>query len=451
MEHTSTNKNRLKEITERIEKGIAEVFTSGKYAEYLRVMSRFHNYSTNNRLLIWSQRPDAQLLAGYQGWQTKFGRHVVKGAKGITILAPTPYKKKIEEEKRDPETNLPMLDENGNVIIEEKEVKIPMFKPVSVFDVSDTEGKPLPTLAETLVGDVKNYEIFMEALRRSSPVPVFLEPMQADMDGYFSLTGQDIHIRDGMSEVQTVCAVIHEITHAKLHNSDAGEERSRDTEEIEAESVAFTVCAYYGIETGANSFGYLANYTQGKSIAELKTSLDLIGKTADELINDIDRNYGEILKERGIVNIDMEQQFLENPADAMAIYQLKPDAPQELLYARFAELNAPSDRANYNLIYTREQPSGGNLEDIFYEFNENRPSDFTGHSLSVGDIVALKQDGVVSYHYCDSFGFRELPDFGKKDPVGKAERKPSVLGKLKKPPEQPKKTKAPKKTKEKTR
>ena len=294
----STNKERLKEITARIEEGVREVFTSGKYADYLRTMSRFTRYSVNNRLLIYSQNPQASHVAGYQAWQTKFERHVVKGAKGIIIIAPTPIKKKIEEEKLDPDTKLPMLDANGDIITEEKEIKIPMFKPVTVFDVSQTEGKPLPVLAETLVGSVQNYDMFMEAVKQSSPVPIIMEPLQENMDGYFSLTEQNIHLREGMSEVQTVCAVIHEITHAKLHNSDAEEQKSHKVEEIEAESVAFAVCAYYGIETDANSFGYIANFTQGKSIEELKNSLDLIGRTADEIITDIDRHYAELMKDR---------------------------------------------------------------------------------------------------------------------------------------------------------
>ena len=306
----STNKERLKEITARIEQGVKEVFTSGKYADYLRTMSRFTHYSTNNRILIYSQNPKASHVAGYQAWQTKFERHVVKGAKGITIIAPTPFKKKIEEEKLDPDTKLPMLDENGDVITEEKEIKIPMFKPVTVFDISQTDGKPLPVLAQTLVGNVQNYDVFMEAVKRSSPVPIIVETMQENMDGYFSLSEQNIHLREGMSEVQTVCAAIHEITHAKLHNSDAEEQKSHKTEEIEAESVAYAVCAYYGIETDANSFGYIANYTQGKSIEELKNSLDLIAKTADEIITDIDRHFSELMKMR-----EMEH---DNPADILA-------------------------------------------------------------------------------------------------------------------------------------
>lgn len=478
MAEKPTNKERLKEITARIEQGVKEVFTSGKYADYLRTMSRFTRYSVNNRLLIYMQNPKASYIAGYQAWQNKFGRHVVKGAKGITIIAPTPYKKKIEEEKLDPETKLPMLDENGDVITEEKEIRIPMFKPVTVFDVSQTDGKPLPALAETLVGDVQNYNVFMEAIKRSSPVPIIIEPMKQNMDGYFSLSEQNIHLREGMSEVQTVCAAIHEITHAKLHNSDSGDEKSRRIEEITAESTAFSVCAYYNIETDANSFGYIANYVQGKSINDLKNSLDLIAKTADEIISDIDRNYAELMKERDAeVNLDdVEQCFLHNPADAIAIYQLKSDAPAELRFMGLEHLDLPPDKANYTAVYTSDLVPDDNttriLENLYCIFNDDHPADFTGHSLSVSDIIALKREGVVSYHYCDSIGFVELHDFGKESPLKNAEmlleddysmldgrinngksalaedKKPSVLEQLKAKDIVPKTPKPPKKTKE---
>ena len=455
-----TNKERLREITARIEQGVKEVFTSGKYADYLRTMSRFTHYSANNRILIFAQNPHATHVAGYQAWQNKFGRHVVKGAKGITIIAPTPYKKKIEEEKLDPETKLPMLDENGDVITEEKEIRIPMFKPVTVFDVSQTDGKPLPTLAETLVGDVQNYEVFMEAIKRSSPVPIIVEPMQQNMDGYFSLSEQNIHLREGMSEAQTVCAAIHEITHAKLHNSDSGDEKSRRIEEITAESVAYSVSSFFGIETDANSFGYIDNYVQGKSINDLKNSLDLIAKTADEIISDIDRNYAEIMKERDseLHVDDVEQRFLNNPADAMAIYQLKSDAPAELRFMGLEHLDSPPDKANYTAVYTSNLVPDDNtariLENFYCIFNDDRPGDFTGHSLSVSDIIALKREGVVSYHYCDSIGFKELPDFGRESQItiGKSvlteDKKPSVLEQLKTKETTLKMPKSPKKTKE---
>ncbi len=308
-----TNRERLQQITAGIEQGIKELFESEKYMRYLSVMSRFHRYSVNNTMLIYMQRPDATLVAGYNKWKNQFERHVKKGEHGITIIAPTPFKKKIEEQKLDPDTKAPMLDQDGKVIMEEREVEIPMFRPVKVFDVSQTDGKPLPELASSLSGNVQNYEAFMEALRRSAPVPLSVEPMAANMDGYFSPDQQRIAIRAGMSEVQTVSAAVHEIAHSKLHNYAKAQEeaaragdkeppkkKDRNTEEVEAESISYAVCQYYGIQTGENSFGYIANWSQGKELPELRASLETINKAAGELIADIDRHYKVICKERGI-------------------------------------------------------------------------------------------------------------------------------------------------------
>ena len=416
-----TNKERLKDITDSIERGIQDLFQSDKYAQYLRTMSRFHKYSVNNTMLIYMQKPDATLVAGFNKWRDQFERNVMKGEKGIKIIAPTPFKKKIEQEKRDPDTNLPMLDADGKVIIEEKEIKIPMFKPVTVFDVSQTDGKPLPQLASDLTGNVQNYEVFMEALRRSSPVPIEIIPIRDGSDGYFSLDNQKIAIREGMSEVQTVSAVVHEIGHAKLHNQkkieepkdatkyqeveifdipalfsngrvtpadipegmycydlrgsdddpgmpvmvenhvvvnhagsiitakplDLGEDgrlvltedeglnfvggeisayrffneqlKDRHTEEVEAESISFAVCAYYGIETGENSFGYIATWSKDKELKELRASLETINSTSSELITDIDRNYAEIMKER---EAEMAIETEEKPLEEMNILEM---------------------------------------------------------------------------------------------------------------------------------
>ena len=308
-----TNRERLQQITAGIEQGIKELFESEKYMRYLSVMSRFHRYSVNNTMLIYMQKPDATLVAGYNKWKNQFERHVKRGEHGITIIAPTPFKKKIEEQKLDPDTKAPILDAEGKAVMEEREVEIPMFRPVKVFDVSQTDGKPLPELASTLSGNVQNYEAFMEALRRSAPVPLSVEPMAANMDGYFSPDRQRIAIRAGMSEVQTVSAAVHEIAHSKLHNYAKAQEeaaragdkeppkkKDRNTEEVEAESISYAVCQYYGIQTGENSFGYIANWSQGKELPELRASLETINKTAGELINDIDRHYKVICKERGI-------------------------------------------------------------------------------------------------------------------------------------------------------
>ena len=656
-----SNKERLKDITDSIERGIEELFQSEKYAEYLRTMSRFHKYSVNNTMLIYMQKPDATLVAGFNKWRDQFERNVMKGEKGIKIIAPTPYKKKIEQEKLDPDTNLPMFDADGKAITEEKEIKIPMFKPVTVFDVSQTDGKPLPQLASDLQGNVQNYEVFMEALRRASSVPISIKPIADNADGFFSLDDQSITIREGMSEVQTVSAVVHEIAHSKLHNQkkiaepkdaekyqeveifdvpglfsngrisaadipegmyvydlrgsdndpgqpmaveshvtvnhagsvitakplDLGEDgrlmftedeglnfvggeisaykflneqlKDRNTEEVEAESISFAVCAYYGIATGENSFGYIATWSKDKELKELRASLETINKTSSELITDIDRHYAEIMKEReaemtvetvevavettpnvtdeenptsdstdvideiarkvqeeeppkapdngympdpsmsieamnayGYTDSDMlplskeralelferdvpiymlyegnteamafdtedivlfsgcfgitredwdaiknevppmdveiisekrEQAFLESSGDTYAIYQLKrDDATTDIRFMNSEYLKSKGiepQYENYELIYTGALASDGSqmekLENLYRIFNIEHPQDFTGHSLSISDIVALKQAGVVSYHYVDSVGYKELHNFRNTD------------------------------------
>ena len=310
-ENTTSNKERLREITEGIEQGIKDLFQSDRYAQYLTTMSRFHKYSVNNTMLIYMQKPDATLVAGFNKWRDQFERNVKKGEKGIKIIAPTPFKKKMEMEKIDPDTQRPVLNADGTVVMEEKEIKIPMYKPVAVFDVSQTEGKHIPTLAADLTGNVQRYDFFIEALRRSSPVPISIETMTARMDGYFDLEHQDIAIRKGMSEIQTVAAAIHEIAHAKLHNYEqerlaaaAGHEdkeppkpKDRNTEEVEAESVSYSVCQYYGIQTGENSFGYIATWSKDKELPELRASLETINKAASGLISDIDYNYRAVVKE----------------------------------------------------------------------------------------------------------------------------------------------------------
>ena len=642
-EKPGKNREQLKEITDRIEAGIRDIFESGdmeKYRNYLRTMSRFHNYSLNNQALIHLQRPDATLVAGYNRWRDKFSRHVLRGEKGITIIAPTPYKKKIEQEKLDPDTKLPILDADGKIVTEEKEIEIPMFRPVKVFDYAQTDGKPLPERVASpvanLTGSVENYEAFMEALRRSSPVPVEFKPLSADMDGYFSPKSQSITLREGMSEVQTVSAAVHEIAHAKLHNyalqqPEERRHKSRNTEEVEAESISFMVCAYFGIETGANSFGYVATWSKNAELPEFRASLDTISKTANGIITDVEKHFAEVCKERGIelpkdteyelvtippsradalafaadyaaflrrdLNVpdsaerpaaaavadrllagedaelrkeledfvkladeigiddgshgllerfnglfrrewrakegpqpevkaemdekmtelpplpeleqgypmpdtsvgflemyqygytdgntmlpltkeramelfmqdvpvfllygdnteamaldaedisshtgvfgvereewdavrgvvtlreqaDTEKLFLENPQDAFLIYQIRRggelDAYRFMNYDYLQSKGVTPERGGYDAIYTGGLADYGdnktNLDMIYQRFNVDHPADFKGHSLSVSDIVALKQNGVVSCHYVDSIGFRELPNFLK--------------------------------------
>ena len=742
-ENKPTNRERLREITDGIEQGIKELFESEKYMRYLSVMSRFHRYSVNNTMLIYMQKPDATLVAGYNKWKDQFERHVKKGEHGITIIAPTPYKKKIEEQKLDPDTKAPILDKDGKIVTEEKEIEIPMFRPVKVFDVSQTDGKPLPELASSLSGNVPNYEVFMEALRRSAPVPITFEAMAADTDGYFSADHQKIAIRQGMSEVQTVSATVHEIAHSKLHNQkkiqiandekyqeielfdkpglfsngrivrdnlpegvycydlrgsdyDPGEpvcveeqvvvnhagsvllteplelaengrlmlteeeglnfvggfstlaqflqeqKKDRHTEEVEAESISYAVCKYFGIETGENSFGYIASWSQGKELKELRASLETINKTSGTLISDIERHYKEICKERGIDpnakkepemavldaeanqqealfliddatylhiqpcdsgwdytlydaasmkeldggQLDMpelscmkavlqicddndldstslrraplsmvetlqeaayeqmqaeasqvtasaqlpeaqeqaldeypmpdeqvstpdmqeygysydgmlpvtreraleldaagltvyvlhedntesmvfdsqeimdhgglfgvdreewekspqfhekvmerqehqqerEQAFLSQNRDCFAIYQVSRDDPQNVRFMNLDWLKSHAisiDRSNYDLIYTAPLRESGTvpeqLEKLYEQFNLQKPADFHSPSMSVSDIVAIKQDGKVSCHYCDSVGFTQIPGFLPENPLKNAE------------------------------
>ena len=742
-ENKPTNRERLREITDGIEQGIKELFESEKYMSYLSVMSRFHRYSVNNTMLIYMQKPDATLVAGYNKWKDQFERHVKKGEHGITIIAPTPYKKKIEEQKLDPDTKAPILDKDGKIVTEEKEIEIPMFRPVKVFDVSQTDGKPLPELASSLSGNVPNYEAFMEALRRSAPVPITFEAMAADTDGYFSADHQKIAIRQGMSEVQTVSATVHEIAHSKLHNQkkiqiandeqyqeielfdkpglfsngrivrdnlpegvycydlrgsdyDPGEpvcveeqvvvnhagsvllteplelaengrlmlteeeglnfvggfstlaqflqeqKKDRHTEEVEAESISYAVCKYFGIETGENSFGYIASWSQGKELKELRASLETINKTSGTLISDIERHYKEICKERGIDpnakkepemavldaeanqqealfliddatylhiqpcdsgwdytlydaasmkeldggQLDMpelscmkavlqicddndldstslrraplsmvetlqeaayeqmqaeasqvtasaqlpeaqeqaldeypmpdeqvstpdmqeygysydgmfpvtreraleldaagltvyvlhedntesmvfdpqeimdhgglfgvdheewekspqfhekvmerqehqqerEQAFLSQNRDCFAIYQVSSDDPQNVRFMNLDWLKSHDisiDRSNYDLIYTAPLRESGTvpeqLEKLYQQFNLEKPVDFHSPSMSVSDIVAIRQDGKVSCHYCDSVGFTQIPGFLPENPLKNAE------------------------------
>ena len=313
-EKKPSNREQVKQIVAGIEGSIQELFQSERYAEYLRTMSRFHTYSVNNTILIHMQMPNATHVAGYNKWKNQFGRHVKQGEKGLTIIAPTPFKRKIEEMKLDPDTKAPVLDEDGNAVTEEREIEIPLFKPVKVFDVSQTEGAPLPSLVSNLTGDVEQYEAFMEALRRTSPMSINVEPLRPGLDGLCNHDDQIISIQEGMSQVQTVCATVHEITHAVLHSREkdrltaaAGDvtkeppkPKDENTMEVEAESVSYTVCQYYGIETGANSLGYIATWSKDRSLPELKASLETICKTASALINSIDRHFAEICKERGI-------------------------------------------------------------------------------------------------------------------------------------------------------
>ena len=295
---------KLKEITDRLEQGITELFDSERYREYLRVMSKFHNYSFNNTLLIAMQKPDASLVAGFSAWKNNFGRNVIKGQKGIKIIAPSPYKVKQEMKKIDPHTQQPIIGKDGKPVTEEKEITIPAYKVVSVFDVSQTEGKELPDIAvDELTGDVERYRDFFAALEKTSPVPIGFEQIPGSSHGYYHLEDKRIAIDEGMSEIQTLKTAIHEIAHAKLHDIDLNAPENeqqpridRRTREVEAESVAYTVCQHYGLDTSDYSFGYVAGWSSGRELSELKSSLETIRSAAAEIINSIDETLAELSK-----------------------------------------------------------------------------------------------------------------------------------------------------------
>ena len=304
-----SEKQKVKEITDKLEAGFKELFESEKYKSYLSTMSKFHNYSFNNTLLIAMQKPEATLVAGYQAWQKNFERHVNKGEKAIRILAPAPYKIKEERDKLDPVTGEMMFDENGMPQKEETEVTIPAFRAVSVFDVSQTDGKPIPELeVNELLSTVEGYEDFVQALMNISPVPIAFEDIPGDSKGYFSTAEKRIAVQENMSESQTLKTMVHEVAHSMLHDKEVNQSmdipvKDRNTKEVEAESVAFTVCQHFGIDTSDYSFGYIAGWSSGRNMKELKSSLDTIRKTASELITGIEGAMQELQ-----LNREMEQE-----------------------------------------------------------------------------------------------------------------------------------------------
>ncbi len=289
----------LQEITDKLEQGVNDIFTSENYRKYLETMSKFHNYSLNNIILINMQKPGASMIAGYNAWKKLHGRQVMKGEKGIKILAPSPYKVKRSVEKLDPQTQKPILGQDGKPVMEEKEITIPAYKVVSVFDVSQTEGKELPTLGvDELSGDVDGYDEFFEAIKKSCPVSIRFEEIQDGAKGYFSHTSNYIAVKEGMSQQQTIKTALHEMTHQKLHSGENRLKQNRRNMEVEAESTAYTVCQHYGIDTSDYSFTYVAAWSEGKETSELKDSLDRIRKAASEMITDIDHALETLQQEK---------------------------------------------------------------------------------------------------------------------------------------------------------
>ena len=324
---------KMKEITDRLEQGIQDLFESDRFKEYLQVMSKFHNYSFNNTLLIAMQKPDATLIAGYNSWKNLFGRQVSRGAKGIKVIAPSPYKVKKEVDKIDPKTQKPVTDKNGKPVKEETEITVPAFKVVSVFDVSQTEGKELPSIGvDELTGDVEQYADFFKATEQASPAPVGFEKIESGAKGYYSQTDKRIAINEGMSELQNLKTLIHEIAHAKLHdidlNAPAKEQADRPdrrTREVQAESIAYAVCQHYGLDTSDYSFSYVAQWSSGRELAELKASLETIRSTASELIKDIDKNFVELTQSKEQTQAQEAQAGEPTPEKK----QPEQDTPQE--------------------------------------------------------------------------------------------------------------------------
>ena len=316
MADAKTEKQKVKEITDKLEEGLKELFESEKYKSYLSTMSKFHNYSFNNTLLIAMQKPEATLVAGYQAWQKNFNRHVNRGEKGIRILAPAPYKIKEERDKLDPVTGEVMLDKDGMPQTEEVEIKIPAFRAVSVFDVSQTSGEPLPELeAKELLSTVEGYEDFIKAVTFVAPAPIGFEDIPGDSKGYFSTEENRIAVQERMSESQTLKTMVHETAHSLLHNKEVNKEdilapaKDRNTKEVEAESIAFTVCNHFGIDTSEYSFGYIAGWSSGRDMKELKSSLDIIRRTASELITGIEEQLREIQRDREMMQ-EQSQEFI---------------------------------------------------------------------------------------------------------------------------------------------
>ena len=413
---------RMKEITDRLEKGITELFESDRYKEYLRVMSKFHNYSVNNSLLIAFQKPDASLIAGFTAWKNQFERNVIKGEKGIKIIAPAPFKVMRETERIDPKTGEPLIGRNGKPVMEEKKITIPAYKVVTVFDVSQTEGKELPTIGvNTLTGDVEHFKEVFAALEKASPVPVSFGHIEGGAHGYYSIKDKRIAIQEGMSQLQTLKTAIHEIAHARLHdidlNSPKEEKEKRPdqrTREVQAESVAYTVCQHYGLDTSDYSFSYVAGWSSGREMAELKNSLETIRSASAEIINSIDEKIAELQK-----NQDKAQEQRKAPfapeKDSFTIYQLKQEEATRAYrfepYDRLQAAGLAVTPSHYDLVYTTELTPGTTLEDIYTRFNVDHPKDFKGHSLSVSDVVVLHQNGKDSAHYVDSFGYKTVPEF----------------------------------------
>ena len=407
--------DKLKEITDRLEQGITELFESERYKEYLRVMSKFHNYSFNNTLLIAMQKPDASLVAGFSSWKNNFGRNVIKGEKGIKIIAPSPFTVKQEVEKTDPQTGKPVIGKDGKPVTEEKEIKVPAYKVVSVFDVSQTEGRELPDIAvDELTGDVDRFKDFFAALEQVSPVPVGFEKIEGGAHGYYHLEEKRIAIDEGMSDLQTLKTAIHEIAHAKLHDIDLNapkEEQKprvdRRSREVEAESVAYTVCQHYGLDTSDYSFGYVAGWSSGKELAELRGSLETIRNTAAEMINAIDGHFAELQKAQEKEKAQPQHEG-NTPEQPEAAPQEKAAFTPETIYR--VRRNPYSDREeNAYLLqaYVTQENGRAKMGEVLFRGTPEKCRELLGQ-LNAGELT----EGQVKELYAKA---QEQPETGRDD------------------------------------
>lgn len=418
--------SKLDTIMKSLEEGVEKVFTSEQYQMYLQTMAKFHNYSFNNTLLIAMQRPDATLLAGYQTWQKKFHRHVKRGEKGIKIIAPVPVKEKRQVEKIDEETQEIVIGIDGQPETETVERILPRFRVTTVFDVSQTEGEPLPTLeVNELVGDVFIYEDFMKGLEEISPVPFQFQEIGSGAKGYYSNAEKLVAIQTGMSQAQTMKTAVHETAHAIFHDRDVMEEngitKDRMTKEVESESVAYVVCNHFGLDTSDYSFNYVAGWSSDKEMPELRSSMDTIRLTSSQLIADITEKLLELQKTRKLENdikteeLTEESSFLSHTENSYAIYQYH-QADNEMGYQYMSldfieKMGMSVKGSDYQMMYQGVLEAQDTLEDLYIKFNIDRPEDFEGHSMSTSDVVILKRDGEMKAYYVNDIGFRELPEF----------------------------------------
>lgn len=405
----------IKELTGQIKDGVKDVFQSENYQNFLNIMSRFHEYSVRNMILIRLQRPDAQLVAGRYDWNHKFHRHIKAGSKALYVCAPLkgkkhhPDKEVSEDNKVSEDDELPELDEDETDKKENRR-EITRFTYKAVFDVSDTEGKPLPTLCDDLTGSVEGFQDFRYAARSFSPAPISFEKFPGGARGYFSPVENEIVIQASMEETQTLKTLIHEITHAVLHNETEkkknrqnGAEKDRQTQEVEAESTAYTVCKYFGVDTSEYSFPYIATWSSSREVEELEASLGTIRNTAKEMIESFEQSLNRIRTE-----------------PSFTIYQIseKPEMEEYRRYHSFEGYDQTMrmgdfDFAKYDPVYKNVWSNEDSLDGIYQEFNLNHPKDYTGHSLSVGDIVVVKDKEDTKAWFVDRFGFKDVTELCK--------------------------------------